>query len=136
MIMRINGTGKMTRKIDLDGHKGIGTEKDSDDDYELLVFVYKDKIAINSIQDGSSINIKTDLNEAESHRDINKWNPEVQLILSREYEIKKSDTLDLAWEKVKGSSIYEYANNSLDHRKWNNNLSTFLSQVLEAAIGN
>ena len=133
-IMKLDKIEKKTRKIDLDGTKMIGTEKDRDDDYELKVIIYKHLIVINSLQDGSSIKIKTDLNKSELHRDMNKWNPEIQLMSSGGNEIRKTDNLDLAWEKMKDSSIYGYANNSIDHRKWNNNFREFVLNVLEAAI--
>ena len=135
-IMKIDNKKKKTRKIDLDGIKRIGTEKDSDNGYELLVFVRKKSIVINFLEDLSAIKIITDLNGLELHRDVNKWNPEIQLLLSRANEIKKTDNLDSAWKKVKDSSMYKYTNNSIDHRKWNSNFSRFLSNVLETAIGN
>lgn len=134
LIMKLDRVEKKTRKIDLDGVKAIGTEKDSDEDYELLVIVHKDSITINSIQDLSSIKIITDFDESELHRNMNKWNPEIQLLLSRANGIRKTDNLDSAWEKMKDSSIYGHVNNSKDPTEWNNNFRKFVLNVLEAVI--
>ena len=133
-IMKLEKIEKKRRKIDLDGLKVIGTEKDSDEGYELLVIVYKHLIVINSLQDGSSIKIRTDFSEPELHRDMNQWNPEIQLLLSGVNEIKETDNLALAWEKMKDSCIYGHVNNSIDHRKWNKNFRAFVLNVLEAVI--
>ncbi len=134
LIMKLDKNEKKKRKIDLEGVKAIGTEKDSDDGYELLVIVGKDAIAINSIQDLSSIKIKTDFDDSELHRDLNKWNPEIQLLLSRSHGIRKTDNLDSAWEKMKDSNIYRHVNNSIDDTNWNNNLRKFILNVLKAVI--
>ena len=134
LIMQLGKIEKKIRKIDLEGDKTIGTEKDSDDGYELLVIVSKDTIAINSIQDLSCIKIKTDFDDSELQRDINKWNPEIQLLLSRAYGIRETDNLDSAWEKMKQSDIYWHVDNSMDDTEWNNNFRNFILNVLEAVI--
>ncbi|MBU0993375.1 MAG: hypothetical protein KJ737_12850 [Proteobacteria bacterium] len=129
-IRRLEKIEQKTIKIDLDGIKKVGSEKDADEEYELIVNVNRNSIAINSIQDSSTIKIKTDYNNlAMNAWNIDKWNPEIQLLPSM--GLHKTDDIELAWGNMKASRMYGYVNNSIDHREWNNKMKKFIINVLE-----
>lgn len=125
-----------TNKIDLDGKKPIGLEKDPDEGYELLVFSYKHLVAINSLQDTSTIKIETDFQNLKPGDDSNTWMPEIQLMPPNSDAIQKTDDLETAWKKMKASRLYIVVNhNSNDHKVWKENLSKTIRKVLEAVTG-
>ncbi len=126
-------SSKKSIKIDLDGKKKPGSGESKDQDYELLVFIYPHLIAINAIKDSSTLKIKTDLNSLKLYKDLNKWNPEIQIIPPNGLEISQSDSLDIAWLKCNASMIYEYVNGNSDHEEWNENFRAFILNILKVA---
>ncbi|MBU0993434.1 MAG: hypothetical protein KJ737_13145 [Proteobacteria bacterium] len=133
-IKRLEKIEQKTIKIDLNGIKKVGSDKDADEEYELIVNVNRNSIAINSIRDSSTIKIKTDYsNLAMNAWTIDKWNPEIQL--SPSISLHKTDDLELAWDNMKASRIYGYVNNSIDHREWNNKIREFIINILTLVSG-
>ena len=125
-----------TSKIDLDGLKKPGSEKDSDEGYELLVFSYKHLVAINSIKDKTTIKIKTDFKNLRPDNISSTWAPEIQLTPPQFSQIEKNDDLETAWEKIKIGMLYQYINNySMDHNTWTENLRKTLIFVLDEVTG-
>lgn len=125
-----------TIKIDLDGNKPVGSETDPDEGYELLVFSYKHLVAINSLQDTSVIKIETDFQNLHPAETSDKWMPEIQLMPSNRDALKKKDDLATAWKKMNASKLYQVINREgASHDKWNDNLTKFILQVLEAVDG-
>lgn len=132
LLMRLaNIDHNKTIKIDMDGIKSPGSESDSDNGYELLVFVYPHLIAINCIQDESSIKISTDHKQLNA-KALDNWSPEIHL-KAAEIKIEKDDDLEIAWEKIKISRLYKYISN-MGKASWDENLSDTIHMVLKAAV--
>lgn len=131
LLLKLNSLEQKKIKIDLDGLKIVGSEKDDDDGYELSISGNKFSITINSIMDHSSIQIKTDFNNLISRNKHSIWAPEIHL--RPRNAIEKNDNLESAWEKMKSSTIYQHINGGgMDHGTWNNNLKKTILYVLEA----
>jgi hypothetical protein len=132
LLLKLKEIEKKTIKIDLDGLKKIGSEKDSDEGYELLVFGYKHLISINSIRYGAVIKIRTDYRNLNSEGVSNSWTPEIHLKPDNNIQIEKDDDLETAWNKFKKSPLYHSINNnSMDHSGWTDNLRKMVLHVLE-----
>ncbi|WP_321491872.1 hypothetical protein [uncultured Desulfobacter sp.] len=132
LILGLKDIKEKTLKIDMDGVKNTGSDKDEDDGYELLIFVYQHMIAINSIPDGSSIKLKTGFKNLIKDQNINPWNPEIELSPSNEHNIEKTDQLDVAWSKMRQSSMYNFINSG--EKTWGQNLGKFLLMVLDTSL--
>ncbi len=132
LISKLTNIKEKTVKIDLDGIKKTGSEKDGDDGYELVIFVYQHMVAINAVRDGSSIKLKTGFNHLITHQALDQWNPEIQLTPSDAHAIERSDPLALAWAKMRKSRMYDFINSSGD--KWEQNLGQFLLMVLDRSL--
>lgn len=130
LILKLSNIENKTFKIDMDGVRKPGSEIDSNKGYELLVSVYPDFIAINCIQDESSIKIETDHKQLKAGTS-DSWSPEIQLG-SAEAKIQKDDDLEIAWEKVKMGKLYQYIS-SMGKAELNENMSVFIHKVLKTA---
>ena len=132
LLKELSNIGEKTIKIDMDGIRKPGSESDSDDGYEFLVFVHPNLIVINCIQDNSSLQIKTDYTKL-IPEDSAGWPTEIH-IRSAEPSIEKDDDLEIAWEKVKISRLYEDIKN-FGKATWDENLSLVIRYVLKTATG-
>ena len=106
-----------------------GTDKDPNTDYEVLVIGTPIRININSLTDTSNIVVYTDIQNIPKNDDYSNWWPQIHL---RPFEkIKKYETPDTAWEKMKRSHIYKYISTEEDVEKWKVKLGEKISHILE-----
>lgn len=132
-VVKLSALEEKTSKIDLDGVRKTGSEKDADEGYELLVFSYKHLISINSIHDGAVIQIKTDHQNLSPKGSLDTWAPEIHLRPPDFARINKTDSLDAAWNKFKEGSLYSYVNrNNTDHGVFTDNLRKMILYVLDS----
>lgn len=132
-LMKLSALEEKTSKIDLDGVRKTGSEKDADEGYELLVFSYKHLISINSIHDKAVIQIKTDHQNLSPKGNLDTWAPEIHLRPPAFAQINKTDSLDAAWDKFKEGSLYSYVNrNNTDHGVFADNLRNMFFFILES----
>ena len=132
LILKLKNIKKKTVKIDLDGIKKTGSEKDDDEGYELLIFVYQHMMVINAVGDGSSIKLKTGFDHLMTYQTLGQWDPEILLTPSNAHAIERSDPLALAWSKMRNCRMYNYINSKGDHRE--QNLGQFLLMVLDISL--
>lgn len=133
LLLKLATIEQKTSKIDLDGVRKTGSERDGDEGYELLVLSYKHMISINSIKDGAVIKIQTDVQHITPGGVTGAWAPEIYLTPPQYAEIEKNDTLGMAWDKVKDGSLYGYINKfSADGPVFKDNLSKMILYVLKA----
>jgi hypothetical protein len=133
LLLKLSTIKEKTSKIDLDGVKKTGSERDGNEGYELLVFSYKHMISINSIRDGAVVKIQTDFQNLNSGGGANSWAPEIYLTPPSFAAIQKDDDLKTAWDKVKNSTLYEYINTSnANGPVFKDNLRKMILYVLEA----
>ncbi len=130
-LLSIVNTKQKTTKLDFDGLKRVGSERDSDKGYELVVYSSRYSITINSIQDQSSIKITADYNRLKVKKDKTKWAPEIHLKPSIHLDIMKDDNIEAAWNIMKGTKIYKLINNNKGHEKWHDNFKKMILYVLE-----
>lgn len=132
LLLKLTWFEQKTSKIDLDGVRKTGSEREGDEGYELLVLSYKHMISINSIKDGAVIKIQTDVQHLTPGGVTGAWAPEIYLTPPRYAEIEKNDTLDMAWDKVKTGSMYEYINkHNADGPVFKENLRKMILYVLQ-----
>lgn len=133
-ILDLKGIKAKPLKIDLRSVENTGFKTSKDNNCELLVFAYQHMIVINSISDGSSIKLKTEFKDLIKDKNRNSWSPEIQLTPSNEHDIEKTDRLDVAWSKMRQSSMYKLINNG--DETWEQNLGKFLLMVLDTSLKN
>ncbi|MDX9786052.1 MAG: hypothetical protein RBT11_04735 [Desulfobacterales bacterium] len=132
LLLKLTNLEQKTNKIDLDGVKNTGSETDSDEGYELLVFSYNHLISINSIFDKAVIQIKTDPRSLSPEGISTAWSPEIHLRPPGFVVIDKTDDLETAWHKVKEGSLYQYINkDGAPHHMFKDNLGKMILYVLK-----
>jgi hypothetical protein len=117
-------------KIDLDGVMRVGTQKDPDSGYEMVIWGYQ-PMYIKSLIDGSTILIATDAVQTQTVGGFKHWRPELFIFNTKTDAIELKDAMGTAWEKLEQSQIFKWVTSGKGAAAWAPNLPKKLTEVLE-----
>ncbi len=122
-------------KIDLDRILINGTKDTPNEGYEIMIWGSVNFI-IKSLVDRSSIFMVTSRrqlsNYEESHDHV--YQPHIYLSSGHDDEIALDDSIEIAWEKMKFSKIYQWVGKADTKEEWLNLLGGKILQSMELVI--
>jgi len=117
-------------KIDLDGILKNGSKDTPDDGYEIQVWG-QEIIYIKDLRDRSLIQVVTSSQSAAAIDSMAQYNPQIYLESSRDDEIELTDSIDIAWIKMKHSNIYQWVGDAKNKDEWLGHLRTKIFLAME-----
>jgi hypothetical protein len=132
LAARLKKAERKEIKVDLDGSLPYGSKKDSAG-YELKVLVLENAIYIIDLRDGSYIYFVTDSVNIGLGNWYTNWSPEIFLQAGDEDKIRLDDSVKVAWDKMRKSSIYGWVTSNDAEADWTESLREKLIWVLKLA---
>ena len=120
-------------KVDLDGSLPYGSKEDSDTGYEIRVLVLENVIYVTDLRDNSYIYFVTDSANLRRPDKFANWSPEIFLQAGDEEKIRLDDSLKIAWNKMRKSSIYGWVTSNDKEVDWTESLRVKLLWILKLA---
>jgi hypothetical protein len=108
MLREMKPLTRRALKVDLEDFKQ-STSKDPSSGREIEIRAHRIGIHIKSLLDGSYIQVVVDQEKARASNVLELWRPEIYLQSPESNKISLKDPLEVAWEKMKTSHLYEWA---------------------------
>lgn len=104
-------------KIDLDGKLENGTKETPDEGYEIRI--WGDEIFfIQDLRDESVIQMITSRAQISTTGDTEGYQPHIYLDAGHDHGILLTDSVDVAWKKLKQTRIYEWVGKAENKKEW------------------
>jgi len=128
-IRKMPVTETKSVSIDLDGQLKNGTTT-TDEGYEIKIWG-SEVFYIKDLRDQSTIQMITTRKQASNFDDMQSYQPHIYLYGGHDHSIELSDTVDVAWKKMKQTRIYQWVGKSDNKGEWLINLQKKIFQAIE-----
>jgi hypothetical protein len=123
-----------TIKLDLDGVLKNGSGEKPDTGYELKIWGAS-PFFVKDLRDGSIILISNRVEDSSRALIFDNWKPEIYLYAAKSDNIDLEDSMDVAWEKMKTSAVYQWVISEGGGMEWEEVLKARMIKMLTLMTG-